>query len=119
MGVIDKIKKQEPEKRRAIVLAILAVLALPLLWVVFNNFQTRANILRQNQEAGLNNLSLPELPPETVQSWENLQQDKENMDQFYSDMAALQNASSSSTTTPTSTNEYNIDEQIINVPEGY
>lgn len=119
MSIIDKIKKQEPERKRAIVLAILAVLALPLLWVVFNNFQTRANILRQNQEAGLNNLSLPELPPETARSWEELQQDKENADQFYSDMSALQNASSSPTTTPTTTNEYNIDEQIINVPEGY
>lgn len=118
MSIIDKIKKQEPERRRAIVLAILAVLALPLLWVVFNNFQTRANILRQNQEAGLNNLLLPELPPETVQNWEKLQQDKENVDQFYSDMAALQSASSSPTTTPTTTNEYNVDEQIINVPEG-
>ncbi|MCX6789842.1 MAG: hypothetical protein NTZ42_04545 [Candidatus Gribaldobacteria bacterium] len=118
MGVIDKIKKQEPEKRRAIVLVILAILALPLFWVVFNNFQIRANILRQNQEAGINNLSLPELPPETTQDLEKLQQDKENMDQFYSDMAALQNASSSPTTTPTTTNEYNVDEQIINVPEG-
>ena len=115
MGVIDKIKKQEPERRRVIVLVILAVLALPLLWVVFNNFQARANILRQNQEAGLNNLSLPELPPQAMQGWEELQQDKENVDQFYSDMAALQNASSS----PTTTNEYTVDEQIINVPEGY
>ena len=115
MSIIDKIKKQKPERRRAIVLAILAVLALPLLWVVFNNFQARANILRQNQEAGLNSLSLPELPPETVQGWEELQQDKENADQFYSDMATLQNASS----VPTTTNEYNVDEQIINVPEGF
>ncbi|OIO48724.1 hypothetical protein COX74_03080 [bacterium (Candidatus Gribaldobacteria) CG_4_10_14_0_2_um_filter_41_16] len=119
MSIIDKIKKQEPTRRRAIVLAILAVLALPLLWVVFNNFQARANILRQNQEAGLNNLSLPELPLETTQDWENVQQDKENADQFYSDMAALRDASSSSTSTPTTTNEYNVDEQIINAPEGY
>ncbi len=105
MSIIDKIKKQEPEKRRAIVLAILAVLALPLLGVVFTNFQTRANLLRQSQEAGLNNLALPELPPQAAQDWENVQQDKENMDQFYADMAALQNASS----IPTTTNEYNIE----------
>lgn len=111
MGVIDKIKTQKPERRRAITIAVLVVLALPLLWVVLNNFQARANILRQSQEAGLNTMALPEpAVDQVVPVLDEIQQGKEQLDQFYSDMAAaLESASSSPTTTPTTTNENNLE----------
>lgn len=115
MSIIDKIKALTPGRKRAVILTALLILALPLLWVVSINFQTRANVLKQNREAGLNNLQLPEPSPQTKQAWEEVQQSKEDMDQFYSDMNALQNASSA----PTTTNEYNFEDIPINVPEGF
>ncbi len=79
MKIIDKIKCLNEEKRRLIVFVVLFFLAWPFLFLVFRNFKTRMDILQQTAKPEI--LPLPEITSQTSQSWDELEQAREDFNE--------------------------------------
>lgn len=79
MKIIDKIKCLSEEKRRMVVLVILFFLALPLLFLVIRNFKTRLAVLQQTVKPEI--LPLSEITPQVSQSWDELEQAREDFNE--------------------------------------
>ncbi len=115
MKAIDKIKGLNEEKRRIVVFVVLLILALPLVFLVFRNFKARMDALKQ--EGGPATLQLPEMTPEVSESFDELQQEKENFNEQRELLEVWGDFSTSSM--PTSTGEINFEDIPINIPDDF
>lgn len=106
MNIIDKIKCLSEPKRRMVVSVILFFLALPLLFLVIRNFKTRLAILQQTAKPEV--LPLSEITPQVSQSWDELQQARENFNE-QRELLEMWGGFSSSTM-PTSAVEINFED---------
>ncbi|MDD5750680.1 MAG: hypothetical protein PHU56_03470 [Candidatus Pacebacteria bacterium] len=105
MKIIKKIKSLNEEQRRTVVVFILLFLALPLVFLVFRNFNGRIKIL--NQTAGLKMLQSPEITPETSRSIDELRQAKEDFDGQMELLEEWENFSTSTIDTSTMSTSVN------------